>query len=71
MHSNHRTCLKVAVAIELARAGLTQRQLAQQLGVPPTTLSTWLTGAHPAPGDLSTRIATALGIAPTQLLATH
>jgi transcriptional regulator with XRE-family HTH domain len=71
MHSNHRNHLKVAVAIELARAGLTQRQLAQQLGVPPTTLSTWLTGAHPAPGDLSTRIATALGIAPTQLLATH
>ncbi len=71
MHSDHRTPLKVAVAVELARAGLTQRQLAQQLGVPPTTLSTWLTGAHPAPGNLSARIATALGIAPTQLLTTH
>lgn len=69
MHSYHRSPLRAALAIELARVGLTQRELAQQMGVPPTTLSTWLTGAHPPPSDLARRIAEALGVDPAQLAA--
>jgi len=52
---DHRT-----LRVELARRGFTQTLLAHLLGVPPTTLSTWLTGAHPAPPDLPHRIETAL-----------
>lgn len=48
--------------VELARRRLTQIQLAQLLRVPPTTLSTWVRGAHPAPNDLATRIEKALGL---------
>jgi len=42
--------------VELAKANLTKRQLAQKLGEPPSTLSTWLHGAAPAPVDLAERI---------------
>ncbi|MBN1208533.1 MAG: helix-turn-helix transcriptional regulator [Myxococcaceae bacterium] len=62
MNSNPRSPLKAALAVELARAGMTQRELARLLGVPPTTLSTWLSGAHPAPPDLPSRISTAMGL---------
>ncbi len=57
--------LRTRVAVELARRGMRQRDLAQLLNVPPTTLSTWITGAHPAPADLAERIAKALDLTPT------
>lgn len=48
--------------VELARRDLTQTRLAGMLGVPPTSLSTWLRGEHPAPPDLKRKIETALGL---------
>lgn len=51
------------VSLELARAGLTQRALAQRMGLADTTLSDWLRGAHPAPADLAARIESALSLA--------
>ena len=55
--------------VELARRDLTQTRLAGMLGVPPTSLSTWLSGAHPAPADLASRIETALGLSRGALAA--
>ena len=48
--------LHTAVRIALAQAGLTQADLARRLGIPSTTLSDWLRGAHPAPADLAERV---------------
>jgi transcriptional regulator with XRE-family HTH domain len=48
--------------VELARKGLTQIQLAQKLDVPPTSLSGWLRGVHPAPEGLHRRISEVLGV---------
>lgn len=48
------------IAIELAKRGMRQRDLARLLDVPPTTLSDWLTGAHPGPSDLADRVRHAL-----------
>jgi plasmid maintenance system antidote protein VapI len=69
MPQTKRTLLQGAVAVELARRGLFQRDLARRLRVPDTTLSDWLRGAHPAPPDLSTRIEKALGMRGGELLA--
>jgi plasmid maintenance system antidote protein VapI len=51
-----------ALRIELARRNLTQTQLAQLMKLPPTTLSSWVRGAHPAPDDLARMIEKALGL---------
>jgi plasmid maintenance system antidote protein VapI len=48
--------------VELAKANITKRRLAQILGEPPSTLSTWLNGAAPAPTDLAQRIEAALDL---------
>lgn len=53
--------------VELAKANITQRRLAHLLGTPPSTLSTWLNGAAPAPADLVKRIETALDLEPGSL----
>lgn len=53
----------VALRTQLAARARTQAELAEELGVPPTTLSGWLRGAHPAPSDLVTRIESALQLA--------
>lgn len=51
----------------LALRGLTQLDLAQRLGHPVTTLSTWLRGAARPPDDLVSRIERALKLAPGEL----
>ncbi len=51
------------VRVELARRGLRQLELAHRLGVPVTTLGSWLRGAHPGPPELAERIEQALGLA--------
>ncbi len=63
----NRTPLQAALAVELARAGLTQRALAAKLNVPDTTLSDWIRGVHRGPPDLVQRIESALEIAPRSL----
>ncbi len=50
------------VVVALAQAGLTERDLAMHIGVPDTTLSDWLRGAHPPPKTLPARIESALGL---------
>lgn len=62
MSINDNEKFRVALRVELAKAGLTQRALARKLNVPDTTLSDWITGAHPAPADLSIRIEKELGL---------
>jgi DNA-binding transcriptional regulator YdaS (Cro superfamily) len=57
-----RTRIQAAVAVELARAGLSQADLAHRMGVRPTTLSGWLTGTSPAPAELAAAIEKALGL---------
>lgn len=51
-----------AVRIALAQAGLTQADLAGRLGIPSTSMSDWLRGAHPAPANLLERLERALGL---------
>lgn len=53
---NEKLSFRTALKVELARAELTHAELAMRLGVAPTTLSTWLRAAHPAPADLAERI---------------
>jgi transcriptional regulator with XRE-family HTH domain len=48
--------------VELARRRLTQTRLALSLGRSPSTLSSWLRGAHPGPEDLAEQIERLLGI---------
>jgi hypothetical protein len=55
--------------VELARQRLTKADLAKKLGRPPTTLSSWLLGRHPAPPGLGREIETALGLPPGALRA--
>lgn len=62
MRSQNRSPFHAAVAVELAKAGRTQRQLAALLEVPDTTFSDWLLGAHPGPADLAERIERALDL---------
>ncbi len=54
--------VRTTLAIELARAQLTQADLAKKLSVPSTTLSDWLREAHPGPGDLYLQIEKAMGL---------
>lgn len=54
--------IRRAVRVALARKGMTQLDLAHLLGVPPTSLSDWLRGAHPAPPNLVRRLEKALGV---------
>ena len=56
------------VAVELARRGMRQRDLAGLMKIPDTTLSDWLRGQHPPPPDLAARIERALKL-PTGSLA--
>lgn len=53
---------KLKLKVELVRQGSTFAKLARQLKRPPTTLASWLSGAHPPPPDLAALIAEALGI---------
>lgn len=62
MQKKSRTKFQAALAVELARAGLSQRALANKLGVIDTTFSDWVRGAHPGPDDLADRIEKALRI---------
>jgi transcriptional regulator with XRE-family HTH domain len=71
MNATHRTQTKsrkervgfrLAVAVALAKSGMSQRDLAHRLGVADTTLSGWLCGAHPPPKDLAVLIEEALGM---------
>lgn len=57
-----RSSFRTAVAVALAREGLTQRDLARRLQMPDTTLSGYLCGAHRSPPDLARRIESALGL---------
>jgi plasmid maintenance system antidote protein VapI len=56
-----------ALRVELARRKLTQTQLARLLDLSPTTFSSWVRGAHPAPDDLARKIEKTLGLAPGAL----
>lgn len=62
MSINDNEKFRVTLRVELAKAGLTQRALAKKLNVPDTTLSDWITGAHPAPPDFTCRIEKELGL---------
>lgn len=62
---------RTLLAVELARRGMTQRDLAERMNVPPTTLSDWLTGAHPARPNLRESIERALRLPPGTLLGAN
>jgi DNA-binding transcriptional regulator YdaS (Cro superfamily) len=51
---------RAALAVELARASMSQRALAERIGANDTTFSGWITGAHKGPEDLVARIEKAL-----------
>lgn len=53
---------KSKLKVELVKRETTLGALANQLGLPPTTLSSWLSARHPAPEDLQGRIERALGL---------
>lgn len=53
--------------VALATAALTRQELALRLGLPPSTLGSWLRGVAPAPPDLAARIECALGLEPGAL----
>lgn len=57
----------VALRMEMARMAMTRRQLACELQVRPSTLSSWLNGASPAPKDLAARIEAAMRLRPGTL----
>jgi transcriptional regulator with XRE-family HTH domain len=57
--------------VELARQNMTRRSLAERLAVPPSTLSSWLHGAAPAPRNLAARIENALRLEPGALTRNH
>lgn len=61
------TALRTAIVVELARRWMSQRTLAERLGVAPSTLSGWLIGVHRGPPDLVEKIARALGVKPEAL----
>jgi transcriptional regulator with XRE-family HTH domain len=62
MKTRPRNKLHANVTLELTRRQLDQRELAEQLGTRPTTLSGWLTGAAPRPADLPERIERVLSL---------
>lgn len=43
---------RTALRVELARRDLKQADLAQMIGMAPTTFSGWITGRHAPPEDL-------------------
>lgn len=57
--------------VELAKKDVTKRRLAEKMSVPPSTLSTWLHGAAPAPADLAERIEAALNLKPGSVAVPH
>lgn len=59
-----RNPFSTAVSLELVRAGMSQRDLADRLEVPPSTLSQWMSGAFAPPSDLVARIEQILSLAP-------
>ncbi len=60
--SNTRTTLQTALAVELAKAGMTQSELALRAGWRPSTLSGWLRNIGAPPADMVARLERALGI---------
>lgn len=56
------TAQRTTIRIELARRGWRQADLAEKLGIRPTTLSSWLSGSYDGPPDLTQRIEVALGL---------
>jgi transcriptional regulator with XRE-family HTH domain len=66
-HTKKRSSFRTTLDIELARAGLTQSQLAAKLRLPSTTLSDWLRESHPGPVDLVERVERALKLSPGTL----
>lgn len=56
-----------ALKVELVRRDTNQCELARVLGVPASTLGSWLRGVAPAPADLRNRIAAALGVSASLL----
>jgi transcriptional regulator with XRE-family HTH domain len=60
--NNTRTKLQAALAVELAKAGLTQSELAMRAGWAPSTLSGWLRNVGRPPPNLSSLVENALGI---------
>ena len=68
MMHRKRSKTRAALDVELAKANITQSELARRLETPSTTLSDWLTGAHPAPENLFQRIEKALRLSPGTLL---
>jgi transcriptional regulator with XRE-family HTH domain len=49
-------------------AGLTQRQLADQLGTPQSNLAYWEYGAHAPPGAVLPKLSETLGVSADELL---
>ncbi len=62
-----RSTFQTLVAVELARRGWTQRDLAARLRLPDTTLSDWIRGVRPGPADLSRRLELTLDLPPGML----
>lgn len=62
-----KTKLKTAIAVALAANGLNQRQLAEKLGIPDTTLSDWLRGVHPTPDGFIEQLELQLHLPPGSL----
>ena len=59
--------LRIALAIQCAAREWRQRDIADKIRVPATTLSNWLHGTHPAPPDLVDRVEVALNLRPGSL----
>ena len=57
------------IAQHLADVGLTQRELAERVGVSQPTVSDWVNGEKIPTGDNVPRLAAALGVRPSELLA--
>ena len=67
----NRTTLQTALAVELAKAGLTQTDLALRGGWRPSTLSGWLRNIGKPPRDLAALLENALDIPRGSLERTH
>lgn len=60
--TNTRTTLQAALAVELAKVGITQTELALRAGWRPSTLSGWLRDVGAPPPDMVARIEQVLGL---------
>ncbi len=71
MALRHPECVRVGRRVQSARArrGWSQQQLADAVGVRPSTLSRYETGAREFPLSLVMRVAEALRVRPDDLLA--